>query len=158
MSGEERRSTASYSTRSTVALSGFGLSVLDAAAPADDWKPELTVERAIRHYLDDRKLRPPGWACLPLPEVDDDPGSSGAPVEIELDDDAVRTVSEEAEAQGVSVEALVTHAVMYLWAAEHPSPPGSGQAEDRPRHPTGPDVGAVRRPASRRASKASHGG
>lgn len=158
MAGEKRRNAASYPRSSTVALSGFGLSVLDAAAPAEDWRPEPTVERAIHRYLDDRKLRPPGWACLPLPEDDSDRGSSRDPVEVELDDVVMRAISDEAEAQGVSVEALVTHAVMYLWAAEHPSPPGSGQAEDRPRRPVGPGVGSARPPASRQASKASHGG
>lgn len=104
---------------SAIRLSGFSIEVLGAAAPAEDWSVEETVERAVQLYLDARKLRPPGWACLPLPEGDRD--RAGVPaVDIPVDDSTLTDISSEAEAQGVSLEAVVTHAVMYLWASEHP--------------------------------------
>jgi hypothetical protein len=136
----------------TVTLNGFSLSVLDAAAPAGGWSPEQTVELALRHYLADRKLRPPGWACLPLPEGADDPNAPERSIEVELDDPTMQTIAREAEAQAVSIETLVTHAVMYLWAAEHPSPAGS-QVEEQPGvRAGGSGDGTARPPVSRRAS------
>jgi hypothetical protein len=85
------------------------------------------VERAIRLYLDARRLRPPGWACLPLPEGNRD-RAGGSAIDVAVDDSTMREISSEAEAQGVSLTALVTHAVMYLWASERP--PGVTLPED----------------------------
>lgn len=106
-------------------LGGFALDVLDAAASAKGWSPEQTVERAIRAYLDDRELRPPGWACLPLPERDAD--QVGGPTKVEvgllevgLPDGSGEDISAEAEAQGVTLAEVVAHALMYFWAAERP--------------------------------------
>jgi hypothetical protein len=114
-----RGGSAARTGASVITLSGFSLDVLDAAAPTEGWSVEETVERAVRQYLDVRKLRPPGWACLSLPEGDRD--RAGSPtIDIAVDDSTLRAISSEAEAQGVSLEAVVTHAVMYLWASEHP--------------------------------------
>lgn len=146
------------SSASAVTLSGFSLEVLDEAAPAGDWSPRQTVELALRRYLADRKLRPPGWTCLPLPEADSDRSGGRSSVEVELDSPTMQAIADEAEAQAVSIEALVTHAVMYLWAAERPSPAESRQEEDpetRSDHPSG---GTAQPLASRRASRASRGG
>jgi hypothetical protein len=114
-----RSESAVKPSASAITLTGFSLDVLSAVAPAADWSPEETVERAIRRYLDARVLRPPGWACLPLPERDRD--STGRPaIDVRVDDSTFEAISAEAEAQGVSLEAAVTHAVMYLWASERP--------------------------------------
>jgi hypothetical protein len=102
-----------------VTLGGFALDVLDAAASSKGWPPEQTVERAIRAYLDDRELRPPGWACLPLPEGV--PGQAEGPtVEVALPDGGGEDISAEAEAQGVALAEVVAQALMYFWAAERP--------------------------------------
>ena len=101
---------------SGVRLSGFSLDVLDAVAPSPDWRPEETVENAIEHYLADRKLRPPGWPCLPLPDSAPEGANGRDAIELEISDSVLQEVTEEAACQGVSTEALVTHAVMYLWA------------------------------------------
>jgi hypothetical protein len=107
-------------TFSSVKLSGFALDVLDSMAPTPQWPAEETVERAIDGYLADRTLRPPGWACLPLPE--EPRGDSAKPaLEVPLTAAQGDGVAAEAAAQGVSPEALVIHAVMYLWAAEKQS-------------------------------------
>lgn len=116
-------------------LSGFALDVLEAAELTKGWVPEETVERAIRSYLDDRKLRPPGWACLPLPERDSDRAGQ-ATIGVELSDDTTRAVAVEAEAQGVAVEDAVAHALMYFWAAERPpsaagEESGGGEPQDQ---------------------------
>lgn len=100
-------------------LSGFAFDVLDAAASSKGWSPEQTVERAIRVYLDDRELRPPGWACLPLPERDSNQ-VGGPAVEVRLPDGSGEDISAEAESQGVALAEAVAHALMYFWAAERP--------------------------------------
>jgi hypothetical protein len=100
-------------------LSGFALDVLEAATSSKGWSPEQTVERAIRAYLRDRDLRPPGWACLPLPERDSDQDERPA-VEVGLSDGSGEDISAEAEAQGVALAEVVAHALMYFWAAERP--------------------------------------
>jgi hypothetical protein len=114
---------------SSITLKGFSLEVLGAAAPAEDWPVVKTVQRAVRRYLGDRVLRPPGWACLPLPEQDFGRGDSA--LEIDLDEATAKAIEAEAEAQGVSLEAVVAHAVMYLWASERqPVAPVPGGQED----------------------------
>jgi hypothetical protein len=116
-------------------LGGFALDVLDAAASSKGWSSEQAVERAIRAYLDDRELRPPGWACLPLPERDSDQAGSRT-IEVGLADSGGEDIAAEAKAQGVTVAEIVAHALMYFWAAERPpttaTPPegGAGPGED----------------------------
>lgn len=107
-------------TKGTVTLRGFTIDVLDSLVPRPDWRPDDIVEKAVGHYLGERTLEPPGWACLPLPEDAADAGQEERTRTIELDDGTIAELRAEAVAQGVSLEALVAHAVMYLWAAQHP--------------------------------------
>jgi hypothetical protein len=123
-----------------VMLSGFSLEVLEAAELTKGWAPEETVERAIRAYLDDRKLRPPGWACLPLPERDSDRVGQ-VTLEVELPDGAMGAISAEAEGQGVVLEDAVAHALMYFWAAERPPSAASEESEGGGPHDQGPGGG-----------------
>jgi len=115
-----------------VLLGGFALDVLDAAASSKGWLPEQTVERAIRAYLDDRELRPPGWACLPL-LAQDVARAGGRTAEVGLPHDSGEDIAAEAEAQGVSLTEAVAHALMYFWALEHPptATPGKSGGEFR---------------------------
>ncbi|HEX4463842.1 MAG TPA: hypothetical protein VH042_04290 [Solirubrobacterales bacterium] len=115
-------------------LGGFALDVLDAATSSKGWSPEQTVERAIRAYLDDRELRPPGWACLPLPERESN-RVGGPTVEVGLPDGSREDIAAEAEAQGVALAEVVAHVLMYFWAAEcpptaAPEESGDGLRED----------------------------
>lgn len=113
-------------------LGGFALDVLDAAASSKGWSSEQTVERAIRAYLGDRELRPPGWACLPLPEGVSGQ-AEGPTVEVVLPEGNAEDISAEAEAQGVALVELVAQALMYFWAAERPptaTPEESGEDAD----------------------------
>jgi hypothetical protein len=107
-------------------LGGFALDVLDAAASSKGWSPEQTVERAISAYLDDRELRPPGWACLPLPARD----SGSRTIEVNLADSGGEDIAAEAEAQGVTVAEAVAHALMYFWAAERPPAAATPEESD----------------------------
>jgi hypothetical protein len=135
-----------------VTLGGFALDVLDAAASTKGWPPEQTVERAVRAYLDDRELRPPGWACLPLPER----GAGqvgGRTVELGLPDGSGEDIAAEAEAQGVALAEVVAHALMYFWAAEGspaatPEKSGGGLREDA----DDVKVGAAGQPLARHRS------
>lgn len=115
-------------------LSGFALDVLDAAASSKGWSAEQTVERAIRAYLDDRELRPPGWACIPLPERVSGQ-AEGPTVAVVLPDESGEDVAAEAAAHGVALAELVAQALMYFWAAERPptatpEESGGGLGED----------------------------
>jgi hypothetical protein len=96
-----------------VTLRGFSLDVLVQLSPSES-DPKETVKAAVRRYLEDRTLRPPGWTCLPLPEESPDDEQS---VEIELDEALLKELVAEAVAQKVSLDALVSHAVMYASAA-----------------------------------------
>jgi hypothetical protein len=122
--------SAARPSASVVTLTGFSLDVLDAVAPTEGWSPEETVKHAVRRYLDARALRPPGWACLPLPERNGDHAGRAA-IDVAMDDSTLRAISNEAEAQGVSLEAIVTHAVMYLWASERPPVVARPEEADR---------------------------
>lgn len=138
-------------------LGGFALDVLDAAASAKGWSPEQTVERAIRAYLDDRELRPPGWACLPLPERGADQ-IGGPTVEVGLPDGSGEDISAEAEAQGVALTEVVAHALMYFWAAERPP---TAAPEESGGSPEGADVKvpvAGKRLARHRTLRGTSGG
>lgn len=101
------------SGRSSVKLEGFAVDVL-AALTADTGSRSAVVERAVRHYLDDARLRPPGWA---MPSKLGSDAGEGM-VTVALDGATFAAVAAEAKAQDVGVGALAGHAVMYLWAAE----------------------------------------
>jgi hypothetical protein len=119
-SAEDAPGHSSDATKDAIVLSGFLLAVLDSLAPDSSWRPQDTVKKAVDHYLVERTLRPPGWACLPLPENAQRVGGGERTLTMEIGDRTMEELRAEAVAQGVSLEALVAHAVTYLWAAEHP--------------------------------------
>lgn len=100
-----------------VVLSGLACEVVESMSRATGLGAEETIERAVGRYLRDRELAPPGWICLPLPEEeapDDDP----SPLQVGFSKATGDELGSEAVVQGVSLDALVSHAVMYAWAAE----------------------------------------
>lgn len=113
------------SDRSSVKLEGFAVDVL-AALTADSGSRSAVVERAVRHYLDDARLRPPGWAMPSGLESGSDEGM----VTVALDGATFAAIAAEAKTQDVGVGALTGHAVMYLWAAERG--PGVAVPADAP--------------------------
>lgn len=121
-------------------LRGFSLDVLDSFGP--NRNPDQSVETAVRRYLADRTAQPPGWRCLPLP--DDSSATGLAPaLEVNLSAATFEEVSAEAAAQGVSLDALVSHALMYAWEAQRTLAPGraplSPSARRRSASPTRSD-------------------
>lgn len=134
--------------RSSVKLVGFAADVLaafgDGRLDADDGG---TAERAIGRYLEDAKLRPAGWAVpAALAEVEAEGRNA---VSVDLTASSFAAIAAEAEAQGVAVETLVGHAVMYLWALERSSD-SVAQASI--------SVPAVPLPGRRRVSPGTSGG
>lgn len=119
-SAEKVQGRSSGEAKGTVTLSGFISEVIDSLASSPDCRPETIVERAASHYLAERTLESPGWACLPLPEDAPETGREEQTRTVELDQGTIAELRAEAAAQGVSLEALVAHAVTYLWAAEYP--------------------------------------
>lgn len=102
-------------------LRGFSLDVLDSVKQGGN--ADQSVEAAVRRYLADGTLRPPGWRCLPLPDVSHEGGDAPA-LEVNLGGAMFEELSAEATAQEVSLDALVSHAVMYAWAAQRTLAPG----------------------------------
>lgn len=99
-----------------IELGGFSLEVLESLSSSTDQDLARTVTAAIDRYLGDRNLRPPGWHCLPLPEM----APTGRTLAVEVDQATSQEIRAAATAQRVSPAALVVHALMYLWAAERP--------------------------------------
>src|SRR5262249_5482136 len=80
----------------SVTLTGFALELLAAVGTGRE-RPEQAVDGALRRYLSDRALRPPGWACLPLPEGGAADGGSAR--EVGLGEELRAEVVAEAAAQ-----------------------------------------------------------
>lgn len=136
----------------SVSLVGFAVDVLDALAE-DAEGSDAAAERAVRHYMEDSRLRPPGWSSPKELEPESDAGRSR---EVHLEAASLEAIAAEATAQGVRLETLVGHAVMYLWAAERR--PDSPPAVDAPERT--PGVSALDAPplGRRRVSPRTSGG
>ncbi len=109
-------------------LEGFSLEVLDAMAADHGGRPEAALEAAVRRYLADRTLRPPGWRCLQLPERQAGLWEGANSVTITLDEETLGDLDNEAAAQQVSCTALAAHALMYAWSAERAAAPEEATA------------------------------
>jgi len=134
------------SDHSSLELVGFAADVLAAFGDGGESADE-TVERAVRRYLDDARLRPAGWA---VPAGLAEAGATDrSAVTVALTAPSLSAIAAEAEAQGVATETLVGHAVMYLWALERS--PDSGVAASI-------SVPAVPPPGRRRVSPRTSGG
>ena len=135
--------------QSCVVLRGFSVDVLQAVAQASDWTLDEAIEQAIRLYLRDRELRPPGWEHLLLP-AQADGGDARSEVEIPVAGDTLRSFSSLAGDESVSVDELASQAVMYLWAQKRP--PIRSRQENRQDTPDVPPSGRPPRLGSRRVS------
>jgi hypothetical protein len=77
------------------------------------------MDRAIQLYLSDQELRPPGWDYLPLPEQAD-VVSSAPDIEINVAAETLRPLAGLAEVEGVPLNDLAAHLVMFSWAQSRP--------------------------------------
>jgi hypothetical protein len=140
------------SDRHSVRLVGFAVDVLDALVEDVDGD-DAAAERAVRHYLEDSRLRPPGWSSPK--ELESEP-EAGQSCEVHLEAASLEAIAAEAAAQGVRLETLVGHAVMYLWAAERrPDSPPAVDAPERAPGVSAPDAPPQGR---RRVSPRTSGG
>ena len=97
----------------TVRLSEFACVAIANEGDADDHTP-TRVTGAIRCYLNDRESSGPGWA-YPSFLRDTEPGKE-VELRLSVEDELWRALDQEAQRQGVSVQKMVAHAVLYVAA------------------------------------------
>jgi hypothetical protein len=95
-----------------LSLEEFGASTLEAEAERFLVSPAELGGYAVRYYLSDRNSKRMAWKVPPLLQDT----SRQQALELELDADTWRELDEEAERQEVSVERLLTHAIIYFLA------------------------------------------
>jgi hypothetical protein len=107
----------------SLALDEFGTSALETHAERFSVSPGELASRAARHYLSDWGS---GRLTLRVPHFEGPHEKPSLQLVVELDDDGCRELQAEATRQGVSVEALFEHAILYFLADLD-----SGRAESR---------------------------
>jgi hypothetical protein len=98
----------------TLSLEEFGASTLEGEAERLSVTPAELARQAVRYYLSDRGS---GRMALRVPRLSG--GAAREPamkLELELDEDVWRELDGEAQRQGVSLERLLEHAVVYFLA------------------------------------------
>ena len=96
-----------------LALDEFGASALREHAECFSVSPERVARRAARYYLDDRDS---GRLALRVPRLEGVRDGPAMQLRVPLDEDMWRDLGAEATRQGVSVEALLEHAILYFLA------------------------------------------
>lgn len=94
-----------------LSLGEFGASTLEGEAERLSVSPAELGRQAVRYYLSDRGS---GRMALRVPRLAGGGGEPALELEVELDDDAWRELEGEARRQGVSLERLLEHAVVYF--------------------------------------------
>jgi hypothetical protein len=97
-----------------LSLEEFGASTLEAEAERFLVSPAELGGYAVRYYRSDRNSERMAWKVPPL--LQDTGRQQALELELELDPDTWRYLDEEAERQEVSVERLLTHAIIYFLA------------------------------------------
>jgi len=98
----------------TVTLSDFALDALARGRPRGSEEAKGRLVRATRFYLNEAAAQRPGWSVPTTLR----PEREGTEVSVELDEDLLHRVQEEAGKQDVSLSRLVSQAVIY-YAAEY---------------------------------------
>ena len=96
----------------TLHLDEFGQQALKRFAWRRRGSEAAAVRTACLYYLADREAARPAW---PVPSFAAGAQQSRS-LDIELDDETWRGMTEEAHRQGVAVETLAVHAVLYFLA------------------------------------------
>jgi hypothetical protein len=95
-----------------LSLEEFGASTLEAEAERYSVSPAGLARHAVRYYLSDRGS---GRMALRVPRFLQDAAREPAlELKVDLDPDSWRELEVEAERQGVSVERLLAHAIVYF--------------------------------------------
>jgi hypothetical protein len=97
-----------------LSLEEFGASTLEAEAERCSVSPGALGGHAVRYYLSDRDS---GRMALRVPRLSQDAAREPAfELKLDLDADTWRELDKEAQRQEVSVERLLTHAIIYFLA------------------------------------------
>lgn len=96
----------------TVRLSEFACDAI--ANEGDDDHTPTRVTGAIRCYLNDKESSGPGWT-YPSFLRDTEPGKE-VELRLSVEDELWHALDQEAQRQGVSVQKMVAHAVLYVAA------------------------------------------
>jgi hypothetical protein len=96
----------------TLKLDDFGRAALERFARADNGSHPKVVRTASIYYLADRRAHRPAWF---VPDHGVDPETNES-LSVEVDERTWGALSKEAADQGVTMEALATHALMYFLA------------------------------------------
>jgi hypothetical protein len=95
-------------------LEEFGASTLEAEAERYSVSPGALGRHALHYYLSDRDSERMAWK---VPRLSRATGRQPAvELKLDLDPEAWRNLEEEAKRQEVSVERLLTHAIIYFLA------------------------------------------
>ena len=95
-----------------LSLEEFGASTLEAEAERYSVSPAELGRHAVRYYLSDRGS---GRIALTVPRFSREAAHEPAlELKLDLDPDSWREIEVEAERQGVSVERLLAHAIVYF--------------------------------------------
>jgi hypothetical protein len=97
-----------------LSLEEFGASTLEAEAERYSVSPAALGRHAVRYYLSDRDAGRMAWK---VPRLSRETGRQPAlELKLDLDPDTWRDLDEEAARQEISVERLLTHAIIYFLA------------------------------------------
>jgi hypothetical protein len=95
-----------------LSLEEFGASTLEAEAERYSVSPAELGRHAVRYYLSDRGS---GRIALTVPRFSQKVAHEPAlELKLDLDPDSWRELEVEAERQGVSIERLLVHAIVYF--------------------------------------------
>jgi hypothetical protein len=98
----------------SLSLEEFGASTLEAEAERYSVSPGALGGHAVRYYLSDRDSGRMAWK---VPRLSRETARRPAlELKLDLDPDTWRDLDKEAERQEVSVERLLTHAIIYFLA------------------------------------------
>ena len=96
----------------TLNLNQFSHDALGRFAGRGNGSPSRAVRMASMYYLSQRESQRPAWGVPRFAPA----ANQDYALNIELDDATWKSLSDEAEAQGVSTEVLTMHAVLYFLA------------------------------------------
>jgi hypothetical protein len=100
-----------------VTLDRFAAKALSAAGDPQPARLERTLAQAIRYYLIDADLKPPGWAYPGFLPGDAGADAASPGFEVPLERSIWGQLRREAERQGVEPDSLLQHAALYFAAA-----------------------------------------
>jgi hypothetical protein len=94
-------------------LTPFEREALEAYGASERVPPERVARTAVLYYLRDQHSERPAWR---IPTLSRDEPNSNFALQLELDEDTMSALAEQAAAQGVEPEPLARHALLFFLA------------------------------------------